>query len=113
MLQLSKKMLRGTEHEQEDVSLSVKAVAAQLCPAAVQQLQALLISTGRAPVFPDSQGMQYLSHATQPEHKCMLTTCVPSSMLEIYLAKSQTSQQVCCLKSSFALNDGHKAVCKS
>jgi len=72
MLQLSKKMLRGTEQEQEDVSLSVKAVAAQLCPAAVQQLQALLITASRAAEFPDSQGMQYLSHATQSDYEACL-----------------------------------------
>ena len=39
MLQLSRKVLRGTEQVHQDMCLTIQAIAAQLCPAAVQQVQ--------------------------------------------------------------------------
>ena len=57
MLQLSKKMLIGTEHAHQDICVTAQAAAAQLCPAAVQQLQALTNTMGMAPHPADCQGM--------------------------------------------------------
>ena len=49
MLQLTKKALRGTERAHQDIRLTAQNVAAQLCPAAMQQLQALTDILGKAP----------------------------------------------------------------
>lgn len=52
---MSKKLLRGRE-EQQDISLTVEAIAAQACPAAVRELQALLTATSTPSAGPRLHG---------------------------------------------------------
>lgn len=57
MLQLSRKVLRGRERVHDNISLTVQAVAAQLCPAAVHCLQALVSTLGKAQQSVDTPGV--------------------------------------------------------
>ena len=48
VLTMSKKALRGAQKQQQDISLAVESISAQICPAAVRQLQALQLTFSKA-----------------------------------------------------------------